>query len=211
MPTQRFLNLPATKQARIMAAAVAEFAREGFEHANTNRIAQAAEISVGALFKYFDTKDELFLHVVEQGSGQIEQRVEALIQTPGTLSEKLEALLWAVVETSRSEREHVQLYHEITAIGNRELAHDLALQLEGFTSRAYTELVRQAQADGEVREDLDPGIAAWLFDNVLMQFQYSLACTYHANRLSQYAPDLDDDTLVRQTHAFLAAGLGIRA
>lgn len=209
MPTQRFRNLPEDKQRRVEAAAVAEFAQHGFEHANTNRIATVAEVSVGALFKYFPTKHDLFGHVVGLGAAKLERQVQELVDLPGGILVKLEALLHAVLETSRTDRHRIQLYHEITATGNRKLAHAMSMELESFTSKAYTDLLAAAQASGEIRDDVPPGMLAWLVDNVLMQLQYSLACGYYIDRLSMYAPDADDETIVRSTLAFLATALGI--
>ena len=60
--TKRFRQLDSAKAQRIIAAAVSEFAEKGYEAANTNRIANAADISVGSYFSisklrkiYFDT------------------------------------------------------------------------------------------------------------------------------------------------------------
>lgn len=209
MPTQRFWNLPEEKQRRVEAAAVAEFAQHGFEHANTNRIATAAEVSVGALFKYFPTKDDLFRHVVGLGAAKLETQVQKLVEMPGGILTKLEALLRVVMETSRTDQSRVQLYHEITATGNRELSHAMSMELEGFTSKAYTQLLTAAQATGEVRDDIPPGMLAWLVDNVLMNLQYALACGYYIDRLGMYAPDADDETIVQSTLAFLATALGL--
>lgn len=209
MPTQRFWNLPEDKQRRVEAAAVAEFAQHGFEHANTNRIATAAEVSVGALFKYFPTKDELFRHVVGLGAEQLETQVRALVEMPGSILDKLEAILREIMETSRTDAARVQLYHEITATGNREMSHSMSMELEGFTSKAYTDLFTAAQATGEVRDDVPPGMLAWLVDNVLMNLQYSLACDYYIDRLGLYAPEADDETIVQSTLAFLATALGL--
>ena len=65
--TARFCNLPADKREHITTAATTEFARHGYEQANTNRIAKEADISVGVLFKYFPTKADLFLYVASKG------------------------------------------------------------------------------------------------------------------------------------------------
>ena len=51
-----FLNIPPEKREKILAVAVNEFAYNGFENANINVIAKKAEVSVGSLYKYFDTK-----------------------------------------------------------------------------------------------------------------------------------------------------------
>ncbi len=50
--------LKATRQA-LLAAAAEEFAREGYDRANVNRIAEAAGFSIGTVYNYFPSKREL--------------------------------------------------------------------------------------------------------------------------------------------------------
>ncbi|MFA9380254.1 MAG: TetR/AcrR family transcriptional regulator [Acetanaerobacterium sp.] len=54
------------KRQELLNACVEEFARYGYEKANTNRICEAAGVSKGLLFHYFGTKKKLYLLCVEQ-------------------------------------------------------------------------------------------------------------------------------------------------
>ncbi len=65
MPSQQFSKLPEQRRQQIIRAGLEEFAGHGYELASTNRIAQRADISKGALFKYFHDKETLFLHVCD--------------------------------------------------------------------------------------------------------------------------------------------------
>ena len=65
MPSPQFAHLPLERQQQIIHAGLVEFAERGYELASTNRIAQGAGISKGALFKYFYDKETLFLHVCD--------------------------------------------------------------------------------------------------------------------------------------------------
>jgi AcrR family transcriptional regulator len=67
MPRPRFNTLPADKRQRIFEAAALEFARRGFEQASLNRIIEAAGISKGAAYYYFDDKADLYATVVREG------------------------------------------------------------------------------------------------------------------------------------------------
>jgi AcrR family transcriptional regulator len=53
------------KKARMIAAALAEFATYGYKNANTNRIVKAAGVSKGLLFHYFGSKKELYLYLYD--------------------------------------------------------------------------------------------------------------------------------------------------
>ncbi len=60
-----FLRLSPEKRNTIEQAALEEFAEWGFDGASTNRIVQSAGISKGSLFKYFSSKEDLYLHLVD--------------------------------------------------------------------------------------------------------------------------------------------------
>lgn len=68
MPRPRFERLDPEVQARILDAAEAEFAAHGADKASFNRIIAAAGISKGAIYYYFDDKEDLFLTVVRRAS-----------------------------------------------------------------------------------------------------------------------------------------------
>jgi AcrR family transcriptional regulator len=63
MVRPRFAKLPEAQQQAILSAALDEFAAHGFHDASLNRIIDAAGISKGSMYYYFDGKDDLFAHV----------------------------------------------------------------------------------------------------------------------------------------------------
>lgn len=65
MPTKLFLELSEEKRTKIMNVSMAEFSQYGFENSSTNRIVQNAGISKGSLFKYFQSKDELYFYILD--------------------------------------------------------------------------------------------------------------------------------------------------
>ncbi len=66
VPRPRFAKLPPEKQHAILNAALEEFASSGYEHASYNRIIERAGVSKGAMYYYFDDKEDLFTTVVQQ-------------------------------------------------------------------------------------------------------------------------------------------------
>jgi AcrR family transcriptional regulator len=78
MPRPRFQKLAAAQQALILDAALSEFAANGFADASLNRIIEAAGISKGSMYYYFDSKEDLYAHVIRD-------QLERLIQRAGPL------------------------------------------------------------------------------------------------------------------------------
>ncbi|MGI6551342.1 MAG: TetR/AcrR family transcriptional regulator [Syntrophomonadales bacterium] len=61
----KFNSLEPEKRARIINAALKEFARNGYEKASTNEIVKESYISKGSLFNYFNSKKELYLFLLD--------------------------------------------------------------------------------------------------------------------------------------------------
>ena len=50
----------------LLEASAGEFARHGFDGANVNRIARAAGFSIGTVYNYFPSKQELMLAFIDE-------------------------------------------------------------------------------------------------------------------------------------------------
>ena len=58
-------NMTEDKRRKIIAAAIKEFSKKGYEKASTNEIIKEAGVSKGLLFHYFDSKKNLYLRVID--------------------------------------------------------------------------------------------------------------------------------------------------
>lgn len=65
MPTNVFYELSDTKKQNIISISISEFAKHGYLQSSTNRIVKNAGISKGSLFKYFESKEELYFYLLE--------------------------------------------------------------------------------------------------------------------------------------------------
>lgn len=62
---EKFLNLPAEKQDKIIDAALAAFGANGYKKTSVSDIAAAAGISKAMVFHYFGTKKALYLYLLD--------------------------------------------------------------------------------------------------------------------------------------------------
>ncbi len=205
-----FMNIPEEKREKILAVAVNEFAHNGFENANINTIAKKAEVSVGSLYKYFDTKTDLFLTSVDYGLKNLEVIMETIVQSDEDVMVKLEKLVRVAIEFSRRNTVLIKLYNEVTSESNAELVKKIATYVESVTSEAYKKAIIEGQVAGEIRTDIDPGMAAFFVDNLLMNIQFSYACDYYCERYKIYAGEdifLKDEFAVENILRFIKAAL----
>lgn len=205
-----FMNIPKQKREKILSVAVNEFAYNGFNNANINTIAKKAEVSVGSLYKYFDTKTDLFLTSVNYALQNLEIIMETIVESQEDVMIKLEKLVRVAIEFSRTNTVLIKLYNEVTSESNAEVVKKIAEHVESITSQAYKKAIIDGQVAGEIRGDIDPGMAAFFVDNLLMNIQFSYACDYYCERYKIYAGEdifLKDEFAVENILRFIKAAL----
>ena len=205
-----FMNIPKEKREKILSVAVNEFAYNGFDNANINTIAKKAEVSVGSLYKYFDTKTDLFLTSVNYALQSLDIIMETIVKSDEDVMIKLEKLVRVAIEFSRRNRVLIKLYNEVTSESNAEVVKKIAEHVESITSKAYKKAIIEGQVSGEIRTDIDPGMAAFFVDNLLMNIQFSYACDYYCERYKIYAGEdifLKDEFAVENILRFIKAAL----
>lgn len=83
--------------AAILEAAARVLETRGLEGFNTNRVAEAAGVSVGSLYQYFPNKAALLAALVRQDAAAFGAALTAAAQTGATLRQTAEALVDAVI------------------------------------------------------------------------------------------------------------------
>ncbi|MDC7231037.1 MAG: TetR/AcrR family transcriptional regulator [Sphaerochaetaceae bacterium] len=205
-----FDNLSEEKKLMILRTAISEFACQGFDHANINTIAEKAGISVGSLYKYFGSKQDLFLVTIHQGTEVLKTILQAIVPSDLSFEEKCRELVKAIQKTSREQQELIRLYSELTSVGNSELVRQLSYEIESISAEMYTELVKEGQRTGEIRRDIDPTMAAFLMDNLFISLQFSYSSEYYQQRFNIFLGDDINDLdafVLNQTVRFLCAAL----
>ncbi len=196
--TRVFEKLSDEKKNRILTTAAAEFSVCGYQAANINVIADKCGVSVGALYKYFTTKENLFLTVCMDAVRQLSESLKAVEELGGGIFEKVENVIRTILSHSRRYSELINLYIEITTEGNSELASKLSYQMESVSAEYYRRLIRQAVDSGELKSGCDAGMAAFCMDNLFMALQFSYASEYWKERMKIYVDEniFDDDERV---------------
>lgn len=66
MPYQAYYNLPEEKRQRIRRAVLELFASLPYKEVTTRKIVQQSGISMGSLYQYFESKDEMYLYFIDE-------------------------------------------------------------------------------------------------------------------------------------------------
>lgn len=192
-------KLTEEKLEQILEAGISEFADGGLEHTGMSAIAKRAGISVGVLYKYYESKDDFFDACLTRCIDRLESLLQELCSQQRKPLEYARELIGAAQQFSCQHRDYIRLYHEATRTNDPVRAASLARKIEGVSSRLYTEIIRREQQEGHVRSDLDPQMFAFFFDNLLMMMQFSYCCPYYQERFRLYADErAADDTFVTE-------------
>lgn len=158
------------RPAEIVEAALAVFAEKGFAAAKLDEIARRAGMSKGAVYLYFETKEDIFRAVVVRAIAPNVAAVKAMISThPGPLPDLLRgvarhvagviettpigAVLKMVVGEARNFPELARVWHD-----------ELVAQALG----ALTDAIAGAQVRGEVRPGDPRAYALQLISPILV-------------------------------------------
>lgn len=195
------------RKEKILEVGIKEFASKGYEKANINIIAKKAGISIGLMYKYFSTKEDLFITCIQRGMSILDDAVDEILQSDDKLIVKAEKLIRTTCQLSQRDANYIKLYNEITSERDSEKAMEFAKAIEGETSKKYVKCITDALAKGDVRQDMDPRLFAFFLDNLLTSLQFSFTCDYYRNRLEIYTgvnvAELSEDQIVRQLLKFI--------
>ena len=193
-----FTKLPEDKQTRIFMAAFKVFAEKGFYQANVADICQEADISNGALYKYFANKESLFTSCIDFGIELMARELFSKgISDSAPFFDNLRNLYKAAAEFSLNYGHVVALYLDLGSISHNKFARLLSQKIEDRARNFHINLVKDAMANGEIATTADPDITAYIIDNNLMILAFSIVSEHYHQRFQAYfgsqSPELDTD------------------
>lgn len=205
-----FARISADKQKKIFEAAVAEFSGKGFSAANINVIAKNAGISIGSMYNYFDSKEDLFLAVVDYGYGELEAAIASVDLENGDIFDKFEMLIRLAQKFSKDHQELNQIYLDLASQGLFHLSQKLSRQVESITALFYRALMADAKKQGKMANDIDEEVTSFCLDNLLLLLQFSYSSQYYKERMKIFAGEdalENDEKIVRGMMRFIRGAL----
>jgi AcrR family transcriptional regulator len=173
-----------------LAAANAEFAEHGFHGAQMTRIARRAEVSVGALYRFFPDKQSMARALADDYREQVAQRygeVLADVSTPEQLVPAVRRVVRVAGELQRQHPGYYRLTSDVTPSHDESLGHGVrstlvtqftrglrllgidhpdGAQIVEFTIEVTRAVLATLPIDGESRsqilEELEEMIAVYL-------------------------------------------------
>jgi AcrR family transcriptional regulator len=142
-------KLPKQRRSRdtvdiILAATARVLVRDGFDRASTNRIAEAAGVSIGSLYQYFPSKEALVAALVERHieemSAALEAEMAALADAPlATVVRRMVTLMLRAHAVAPEL--HRVLNEQVPRVGRLHRVHEVEARMQRL-ARAYFERQR---------------------------------------------------------------------
>jgi len=140
---------------RIEAAAREEFAAYGYHGARIDRIAARSGLNKQLIYYYFGSKQRLHEHVVQLGVARVQLEASLKRSLPGSPSDRLRALLGAVLDRLRSAPDLAR--SAALGEGGAPGAAEAAQALVDLGADVGREISR-GQGLGYYRDDADPAV-----------------------------------------------------
>lgn len=140
---------------RIIASAVELFAEQGFDATTVQQVVDRAQVTKGALYHYFDAKDDLLYEIYHALIGAQTTALEQIAAAGGTPAETVRAILVDVVGTTVDRlNEATVFYHEAHKLDPERHAAFRA------DRRRYHEGFRRVIEDGQAGGDFATSVPA---------------------------------------------------
>ncbi len=195
------------RKKQILESGIEEFSSKGYEKANINIIAKKAGISIGLMYKYFATKEDLFITCLQRGTQILDEALYAIMESDDRLLVKAEKLIRIIVTHSKANANYIKMYNEIAAEKNADRVKSMVAEIEKKRSEILITAITQALSKGDVRPDLDPRLFAFFLDNLLNALLFSYTCDYYKERFKIYTGvdvgEMSDEVVISQLLKFI--------
>lgn len=127
----------------ILLAAAAVFARRGYEASTLAELAQASGYAAASLYRYFESKEELFRSLVELFNAELDATFERPVDRTLPLQERLAALFLVQLKLAQSHRAiFVVIWNEQPGLASKKSVDRLRVGLLRYQERLSAWLLR---------------------------------------------------------------------
>jgi len=150
------------KRERITDAAIVVFAQKSYRAARVSDVAKQAGVADGTIYLYFKNKEDLLLSIFEEKMGMLLQLLREDLAGVACPLERIRIYV-------RHHFEHLETHPLIAQVFQVELrqSHKFLREYRPEPLWEYLNIfgdaVKEAQAKGLMRTDVDPFIAKWAF------------------------------------------------
>ena len=157
---------------RILEAASLQFKRQGFSETSIADIMKTAGLGVGTFYNYFESKEEILLALLKSIANKVEEAVEKGITAKLTSLQLLEKASKVMSKLLSENRFVLPLF--LSASEHSDKPELLPTRKYTPTFKPVYEIIlKQGQADGEIRADVPADLIAEMFHSIYQAASFS--------------------------------------
>ncbi|RPF53391.1 TetR/AcrR family transcriptional regulator [Aquisalibacillus elongatus] len=169
-----FENIKEESKQKIVTAALREFAENGYNRASTNSIVKRAGVGKGMLYYYFKNKYELYVYLITQSLGVIEEHVNKQINLDETdFFERYRQTVDIEMKVYMENADFFNFMSYVFVMENDHLPNDLSDSIEQLKTEGFGSLYKNIDLT-KFRDDIDVEKALQLIQWALDGYQQQL-------------------------------------
>ncbi|WP_221585005.1 TetR/AcrR family transcriptional regulator [Microbacterium sp. G2-8] len=142
---------------QVTRAAVELFAAQGYANTSVQQIVAAAGVTKGAMYHYFQSKDDLLFGIYERMLTLQRARLDQILDEGGPAEEVLERMCRDVVETSIDSLPEGTVFFRSLHMLSEPRQQEVTRRRRAYHDRV-TELLHRGQAEGVFRTDIPTSV-----------------------------------------------------
>ncbi len=150
------------KQTLILDAAIKVFAEKGYHGSRISDIAREADIAYGLVYHYFENKEEILRSVFEERWSGFLEAMDEISRRQTTTEDRLVSVAALILNAYRVRPDWVKVLVLELQRSSR-FAEPGQLRAVGQLFHGVAKMLRAGQESGELRADLDPDVAVYVF------------------------------------------------
>ncbi|MFI9559983.1 TetR/AcrR family transcriptional regulator [Nonomuraea endophytica] len=147
---------------RLLSEATRLFAERGFEGTSVQEIVAAAGVTKGAMYHYFDSKDDLLHEIYARVLRMQMERLTQIADEPRPVRERLRDAAADVVETSTANLDDSKIFFRSMHLLAPETQKSVRAERRRYHER-FRDLVTEGQREGVFRADIEAEIVVDFF------------------------------------------------
>ena len=150
---------PGYGREEVLDVAVRVFTEQGYDATSIADLSKELGLTKSALYHHFASKEQLLALALERALSGLEGALERAVEEQATAADRLRAAVRGAIEVLTAQQSYVTLLLRLR--GNSPVELDALDRRRRFDQR-IAGLVREAQTEGMIRDDIDAGTVARL-------------------------------------------------
>lgn len=178
------------------------FIDRGLQEVQMQEIAEAAQIGIATLFRYFPKKEHLVISVANSVLQEMESHISSIIDQPKTAYEKLEEILEYYINITNDSRIKLIRFHQSFDIYTATVEYPLSatepyMETREHFAKTVMRVIEQGRYDASLRMDSDLELTVMTIIHNISLFGIKVATTSPIEKIETSCDPMDQLQLLK--------------